>query len=114
MSVTPRIISVQIKARLNCFLNAGIPISAIIMNLVVLSSVMSSMNSGVFGNEPYVVWFVKKRWSRHRVFRDVYQNVLYRPNGLIFSCIFIMGGRVASVLCSKHNGSIYFGKFVLV
>ena len=49
MSVTPwdKIPSDQ-SPFVSLFLHAGIPTSAIIMNLVVLSSVMSSMNSGVF------------------------------------------------------------------
>ncbi|MFX5100657.1 amino acid permease, partial [Acinetobacter baumannii] len=49
MSVTPWD---QVKADrspfVELFLMAGIPTAAIIMNLVVLSSVMSSMNSGIF------------------------------------------------------------------
>ncbi|MGM7389710.1 amino acid permease, partial [Acinetobacter baumannii] len=49
MSVTPwNHIRADKSPFVELFLNAGIPISAIIMNLVVLSSVMSSMNSGVF------------------------------------------------------------------
>ncbi|KAA5681905.1 amino acid permease, partial [Pseudomonas aeruginosa] len=49
MSVTPwDHIRADKSPFVELFLNAGIPVSAIIMNLVVLSSVMSSMNSGVF------------------------------------------------------------------
>ncbi|MEW9149683.1 amino acid permease [Acinetobacter indicus] len=49
MSVTPwNQIPADRSPFVSLFLHAGIPTSAIIMNLVVLSSVMSSMNSGVF------------------------------------------------------------------
>ena len=49
MSVTPWIeIPADQSPFVSLFLHAGIPTSAIIMNLVVLSSVLSSMNSGVF------------------------------------------------------------------
>ncbi|MEK5794659.1 amino acid permease, partial [Acinetobacter nosocomialis] len=49
MSVTPwNMISANKSPCVELFLHAGIPTSAIIMNLVVLSSVTSSMNSGVF------------------------------------------------------------------
>lgn len=49
MSVTPwNQIDPKISPFVNLFSQAGIAAAAIIMNLVVLSSVMSSMNSGVF------------------------------------------------------------------
>lgn len=49
MSVTPwNQINPAISPFVNLFTQAGIAAAAIIMNLVVLSSVMSSMNSGVF------------------------------------------------------------------
>lgn len=49
MSVTPwNKIDPNISPFVNLFSHAGIAAAAIIMNLVVLSSVMSSMNSGVF------------------------------------------------------------------
>ncbi|EPG34417.1 amino acid permease [Acinetobacter baumannii] len=93
MSVTPwNHIRADKSPFVELFLNAGIPISAIIMNLVVLSSVMSSMNSGVFstsrmlfglskdGQAPSVLGLLSKR--------------AVPSNGLIFSCIFIMGGAV--------------------
>ena len=49
MSVTPwNKIDPSISPFVNLFSQAGIAAAAIIMNLVVLSSVMSSMNSGVF------------------------------------------------------------------
>ena len=49
MSVTPwNVIDPAVSPFVNLFSQAGIAAAAIIMNLVVLSSVMSSMNSGVF------------------------------------------------------------------
>lgn len=49
MSVTPwRSVVPDKSPFVELFLLAGIPVAAIVMNLVVLSSVMSSMNSGIF------------------------------------------------------------------
>ncbi|MEX3013149.1 hypothetical protein AB3515_03005 [Acinetobacter baumannii] len=49
MSVTPwNRIDPAISPFVNLFSQAGVAAAAILMNLVVLSSVMSSMNSGVF------------------------------------------------------------------
>ncbi len=73
MSVTPwDHIRADKSPFVELFLNAGIPVSAIIMNLVVLSSVMSSMNSGVFST--VVCCSVYQKTVRHREHLDVYQN----------------------------------------
>ena len=66
MSVTPwNQIDPNISPFVNLFSQAGIAAAAIIMNLVVLSSVMSSMNSGVFSTSR--VRACASGSSRHRV-----------------------------------------------
>lgn len=74
------------------FLNAGIVTSAIIMNLVVLSSVMSSMNSGVFSTSRMLFGLSKDGQAPAALGRLSKKAV--PANGLFFSCVFIMGGAV--------------------
>jgi len=93
MSVTPwDHIRADKSPFVELFLNAGIPISAIIMNLVVLSSVMSSMNSGVFSTSRMLFGLSKDGQAPGILGRLSKRAV--PSNGLIFSCIFIMGGAV--------------------
>ncbi len=93
MSVTPwDHIRADKSPFVELFLNAGIPISAIIMNLVVLSSVMSSMNSGVFSTSRMLFGLSKDGQAPSALGRLSKRAV--PSNGLIFSCIFIMGGAV--------------------
>ena len=111
MSVTPwNHIRADKSPFVELFLNAGIPVSAIIMNLVVLSSVMSSMNSGVFSTSRMLFGLSKDGQAPSALGRLSKRAV--PSNGLIFS-YFHYGWGSASVLCSKHDGSIYFGKFAL-
>ncbi|MFV5536071.1 amino acid permease [Acinetobacter pittii] len=93
MSVTPwDHIRADKSPFVELFLNAGIPVSAIIMNLVVLSSVMSSMNSGVFSTSRMLFGLSKDGQAPNALGRLSKRAV--PSNGLIFSCIFIMGGAV--------------------
>ncbi|EZI57347.1 amino acid permease family protein [Acinetobacter baumannii 25442_7] len=93
MSVTPwNHIRADKSPFVELFLNAGIPISAIIMNLVVLSSVMSSMNSGVFSTSR-MLFGLSKDGQAPSVLGRLSKRAV-QSNGLIFSCIFIMGGAV--------------------
>ncbi|MEX7478120.1 amino acid permease, partial [Acinetobacter baumannii] len=93
MSVTPwNHIRADKSPFVELFLNAGIPISAIIMNLVVLSSVMSSMNSGVFSTSR-MLFGLSKDGQAPSVLGRLSKRAV-PSNGLIFSCIFIMGGAV--------------------
>ena len=62
------------------------------MNLVVLSSVMSSMNSGVFSTSRMLFGLSKDGQAPGILGRLSKRAV--PSNGLIFSCIFIMGGAV--------------------
>ena len=72
------------------FLHAGIPTSAIIMNLVVLSSVMSSMNSGVFSTSRMLFGLAKDGQAPQSLSQLSKRAV--PAKGLIFSCCFIMAG----------------------
>ncbi|OTK97014.1 amino acid permease [Acinetobacter baumannii] len=93
MSVTPWAhIRADKSPFVELFLNAGIPVSAIIMNLVVLSSVMSSMNSGVFSTSR-MLFGLSKDGQAPGAFGRLSKRAV-PSNGLIFSCTFIMGGAV--------------------
>lgn len=93
MSVTPwNIIRADKSPFVELFLNAGIVTSAIIMNLVVLSSVMSSMNSGVFSTSR-MLFGLSKDGQAPNAFGRLSKSAV-PANGLIFSCVFIMGGAV--------------------
>ncbi|WP_119685557.1 amino acid permease [Acinetobacter pittii] len=93
MSVTPwDNIRADKSPFVELFLNAGIPVSAIIMNLVVLSSVMSSMNSGVFSTSR-MLFGLSKDGQAPGAFGRLSKRAV-PSNGLIFSCTFIMGGAV--------------------
>ncbi|MBC6798380.1 amino acid permease [Acinetobacter baumannii] len=93
MSVTPwDHIHADKSPFVELFLNAGIPVSAIIMNLVVLSSVMSSMNSGVFSTSR-MLFGLSKDGQAPGAFGRLSKRAV-PSNGLIFSCTFIMGGAV--------------------
>ncbi|MFW2076047.1 amino acid permease, partial [Acinetobacter gerneri] len=72
------------------FLHAGIPTSAIIMNLVVLSSVTSSMNSGVFSTSRMLFGLSRGGQAPQALARLSKRAV--PANGLVFSCLFIMAG----------------------
>ncbi|CAM3045000.1 amino acid transporter [Acinetobacter celticus] len=91
MSVTPwdKIPSDQ-SPFVSLFLHAGIPTSAIIMNLVVLSSVMSSMNSGVFSTSRMLFGLARGGQAPQALARLSKRAV--PAQGLIFSCFFIMAG----------------------
>ena len=62
------------------------------MNLVVLSSVMSSMNSGVFSTSR-MLFGLSKDGQAPGAFGRLSKRAV-PSNGLIFSCTFIMGGAV--------------------
>lgn len=72
------------------FLMAGIPTAAVIMNLVVLSSVMSSMNSGIFSTSRMLYGLAKDGQAPDAMGKLSASAV--PTNGLLFSCACIMGG----------------------
>ena len=91
MSVTPWIeIPADQSPFVSLFLHAGIPTSAIIMNLVVLSSVMSSMNSGVFSTSR-MLFGLAQGGQAPRVLGRLSSRAV-PAKGLYFSCAFIMVG----------------------
>ncbi|MFW1808242.1 amino acid permease [Acinetobacter ursingii] len=91
MSVTPwNMISANKSPFVELFLHAGIPTSAIIMNLVVLSSVTSSMNSGVFSTSRMLFGLSRGGQAPQALARLSKRAV--PANGLVFSCLFIMAG----------------------
>lgn len=91
MSVTPWTQVVADKSPfVELFLLAGIPTAAIVMNLVVLSSVMSSMNSGVFSTSRMLFGLAKDKQAPG-LFAKL-SKAAVPSNGLIFSCLCIMGG----------------------
>lgn len=82
MSVTPwNAIDPNISPFVNLFGQAGIAAAAIIMNLVVLSSVMSSMNSGVFSTSRMLFGLSREQQAPqafgHLNSRAVPSNALY-------------------------------------
>uniref|UniRef100_UPI000B1A627F amino acid permease n=1 Tax=Acinetobacter baumannii TaxID=470 RepID=UPI000B1A627F len=93
MSVTPwNHIRADKSPFVELFLNAGIPISAIIMNLVVLSSVMSSMNSGVFSTRRMMLGLSKDGQALSALRRFLKRAI--PSHVFIFLCIFNLGGTV--------------------
>lgn len=91
MSVTPwRSVVPDKSPFVELFLLAGIPVAAIVMNLVVLSSVMSSMNSGIFSTSRMLFGLAKDKQAPS--FFERLSSVAVPANGLIFSCVLIMSG----------------------
>ena len=91
MAVTPWIeIPADQSPFVSLFLHAGIPTSAIIMNLVVLSSVMSSMNSGVFSTSRMLFGLARGGHAPQKLAELSSRSV--PAKGLYFSCSFIMIG----------------------
>lgn len=91
MSVTPwRSVVPDKSPFVELFLLAGIPVAAIVMNLVVLSSVMSSMNSGIFSTSRMLFGLAKDKQAPS--FFERLSRVAVPANGLVFSCVLIMFG----------------------
>ena len=91
MSVTPWIdIPADKSPFVSLFLFAGIGSAAVIMNLVVLSSVMSSMNSGVFSTSRMLFGLARDGQAPQKLAELSSRAV--PAKGLIFSCTFIMAG----------------------
>ncbi len=91
MSVTPwRQVVADKSPFVELFLLAGIPTAAIIMNLVVLSSVMSSMNSGIFSTSRMLFGLAKDNQASSRF--GQLSSAAVPSNALLFSCACIMGG----------------------
>ncbi|NHB59406.1 amino acid permease [Acinetobacter shaoyimingii] len=91
MSVTPwNLIPADKSPFVSLFMHAGIGSAAIIMNLVVLSSVMSSMNSGVFSTSRMLFGLAKDGQAPQALAKLSSRAV--PAKGLFFSCLFILAG----------------------
>lgn len=91
MSVTPwNLIPSDQSPFVSLFMHAGIGAAAVIMNLVVLSSVMSSMNSGVFSTSRMLFGLARDGQAPQALAQLSSRAV--PAKGLFFSCAFIMIG----------------------
>ncbi|MHA3055016.1 amino acid permease [Acinetobacter sp. ANC 4633] len=91
MSVTPwDKINPTVSPFVNLFSHAGIAAAAIIMNLVVLSSVMSSMNSGVFSTSR-MLFGLSREGQGPKLFGKLSPR-LVPANALYFSAFCLLGG----------------------
>ncbi|OTG85563.1 amino acid transporter [Acinetobacter sp. ANC 4558] len=91
MSVTPwNEIDPTISPFVNLFSQAGIAAAAIIMNLVVLSSVMSSMNSGVFSTSR-MLFGLSREEQGPKVFGRLNSRAV-PANALYFSALCLLCG----------------------
>ncbi len=91
MSVTPwNQIDPKISPFVNLFSQAGIAAAAIIMNLVVLSSVMSSMNSGVFSTSRMLFGLARDRQAPQQ-FGKLSKSAV-PANALYFSTVCLLAG----------------------
>ena len=91
MSVTPwNQINPNISPFVNLFSQAGVASAAIIMNLVVLSSVMSSMNSGVFSTSRMLFGLAKDQQAP-KFFARLSRSAV-PSNALFVTAILMFGG----------------------
>ncbi|OEY98068.1 amino acid permease [Acinetobacter qingfengensis] len=91
MSVTPwDQINPKVSPFVNLFSQAGIAAAAIIMNLVVLSSVMSSMNSGVFSTSRMLFGLAKEHQAPQALGKLSKASV--PANGLYLSSVALLAG----------------------
>lgn len=91
MSVTPwNQIDPKVSPFVNLFSQAGIAAAAIIMNLVVLSSVMSSMNSGVFSTSRMLFGLAKDHQAPQG-FGKLSKSAV-PANALYFSTVCLLAG----------------------
>ncbi|MEB3767673.1 amino acid permease [Acinetobacter sp. MD2] len=91
MSVTPwNHINPNVSPFVSLFSQAGIAAAAIIMNLVVLSSVMSSMNSGVFSTSRMLFGLSREGRGPKMFGRLTSRRV--PANALYFSALCLLGG----------------------
>lgn len=91
MSVTPwDMINPKVSPFVDLFTKAGVATAAIIMNLVVLSSVLSSMNSGVFSTSRMLFGLARERQAP-QWFSKLSKSAV-PATSLYFSGICLLGG----------------------
>ncbi|ENV05216.1 hypothetical protein F967_01965 [Acinetobacter sp. CIP 102637] len=104
MCVTPwDQINPKVSPFVNIFSQAGIASAAIIMNLVVLSSVMSSMNSGVFSTSRMLFGLSGEKQAPK--FFAKLSKVAVPANALLFSALCIFLGAVVQFVYKVQTGS---------
>lgn len=104
MCVTPwNMIDPKVSPFVNLFSQAGIASAAIIMNLVVLSSVMSSMNSGVFSTSRMLFGLSGEKQAPK--FFAKLSKVAVPANALLFSALCIFLGAVVQFVYKVQTGS---------
>lgn len=104
MSVTPwDQINPKVSPFVNIFSQAGIASAAIIMNLVVLSSVMSSMNSGVFSTSR-MLFGLSTDQQAPKLFGKLSKS-LVPAKALIFSSICIFLGAFVQYVYKLKTGT---------
>ena len=104
MSVTPwDQINPKVSPFVNIFSQAGIASAAIIMNLVVLSSVMSSMNSGVFSTSRMLFGLSTDKQAP-RLFAGL-SKAAVPANALMFSAICIFIGAMIQIVYKLQSGT---------
>lgn len=104
MSVTPwNKINPEVSPFVNLFSQAGIAAAAIIMNLVVLSSVMSSMNSGVFSTSRMLFGLSREKQGP-KAFGQLNQRAV-PSKALYFSAICLFLGAVIQYVYKVWSGS---------
>lgn len=97
MSVTPwDKVNPSVSPFVNLFSQAGIAAAAIIMNLVVLSSVMSSMNSGVFSTSR-MLFGLSREGQGPKLFGKLSSRRV-PANALYFSALCLLGGAALQYL----------------
>ncbi len=92
----------------NLFSQAGIAAAAIIMNLVVLSSVMSSMNSGVFSTSR-MLFGLSREEQGTKILWSFELNRAVPANALYFSCmcVYCCGACIYKYFVTKIRDSVY-------
>lgn len=112
MSVTPwNTINPATSPFVNLFSQAGVASAAIIMNLVVLSSVMSSMNSGVFSTSRMLFGLAKDKQAPEALGKLSASAV--PRNALYLSTLFLLIGAVIQFWYQYNTGSNQVEAFTL-
>ena len=112
MSVTPwDTINPSVSPFVNLFSQAGVASAAIIMNLVVLSSVMSSMNSGVFSTSRMLFGLAKDHQAPQALGKLSASAV--PRNALYLSTLFLVIGALVQFWYQYTTGSNQVEAFTL-
>lgn len=112
MSVTPwNSINPDVSPFVSLFSQAGVASAAIIMNLVVLSSVMSSMNSGVFSTSRMLFGLAKDKQAPQALGK--LSSSAVPRNALYLSTLFLVVGALVQFWYQHSTGSNQVEAFTL-